>query len=252
MNVLIIHFRSIVFTVPVSIILLLFANNVLDISEKSGLFVIGGLLIVTFYTTHIIGRNFIFTIIPIGIIISSLALLYFIDSNFKRSFFAIGVGIVYYSALLGINRMKNNSRDITAKTFFSISIISTIFFFFAAFYGVYINFEIPLWFFLSISVVFLFFITFASLKVYSKNIYRAFLGSAIISFLIVQIMWMMNFWPFGYLTNASVIVLFYYIIWDMFIMVFTITLSKKRVLNNIIIGLSLLFMLLFTSRWVLM
>ncbi len=252
MNVLIIHFRSIVFTVLVSIILLLFANNVLDISEKSGLFVIGGLLIVTFYTTHIIGRNFIFTIIPIGIIISSLALLYFIDSNFKRSFFAIGVGIVYYSALLGINRMKNNSRDITAKTFFSISIISTIFFFFAAFYGVYINFEIPLWFFLSISVVFLFFITFASLKVYSKNIYRAFLGSAIISFLIVQIMWMMNFWPFGYLTNASVIVLFYYIIWDMFIMVFTITLSKKRVLNNIIIGLSLLFMLLFTSRWVLM
>ncbi len=252
MNVLIIHFRSIVFTVLVSIILLLFANNVLDISEKSGLFVIGGLLIVTFYTTHIIGRNFIFTIIPIGIITSSLALLYFIDSNFKRSFFAIGVGIVYYSALLGINRMKNNSRDITAKTFFSISIISTIFFFFAAFYGVYINFEIPLWFFLSISVVFLFFITFASLKVYSKNIYRAFLGSAIISFLIVQIMWMMNFWPFGYLTNASVIVLFYYIIWDMFIMVFTITLYKKRVLNNIIIGLSLLFMLLFTSRWVLM
>lgn len=252
MNILIIHFRSVIFTILVLIILLLFANNILDISEKSGLFVVVILLVIIFYATHKIGRRFIFTIIPIGIIISSLALLYFIDSTFKRSLFAISVGIIYYSAFLGIVRMKNNSRDITARTFFSISIISTIFFFFAAFYGVYINFEIPLWFFLSISSIFLFFITFTSLRIYSKNAYRAFLGSAIISFLIVQIMWMMNFWPFGYLTNASVIVLFYYIIWDMFIMVFTITLSKKRVISNIMIGLCLLSILLFTSRWVLM
>ncbi len=252
MNILIFHFRSIVFTLLALIILVLFANDILIISEKSSIFIIIFFLAITFYATHKINRRFIFTIVPIGIMVSGLALLFFIDSTIKRDIFAISVSIVYYSAFLSIVRMKNNPKDITAKTFFSIAIISTIFFFFAASYGVYINFDVSLWIFLTVNVFFLFFVTFASLRIYSKNMHKAFLGSAILSFCMIQIMWMMNFWPFGYLTNASVVIVFYYIMWDILIMIFTETLSKRKVLNNVILGICLLFILLGTSKWVLM
>ncbi len=252
MNILIIHFRSLLFAFFALAFLLLFANDVLFFSDKLSLSVIGFFLLITFYATYKIEKKIIFAIIPISIIISALALLFFIDSVIKRDIFAIGVSIVYYSAFLAIVRLRNNSKDMTARTFFSISIISTIFFFFAASYGIYINFEIPLWIFITIGILFLVFMTFASLYTYSKNIYRTLLASTILSFLIAQIMWMMNFWPFGYLTDSCILVVFYYVLWDMHIMIFTNTLSKKRVVNNIIIGMLLLFMLLFTSRWVLM
>ncbi len=252
MNILIIHFRSIVFAVIALILLLLFANDILFFSEKSSFFLIGIFLLITFYATYKIEKRFIFAIIPISIIVSALALLFFIDSVIKRDIFVVGVSVVYYSAFLAIVRMKNNSKDMTARTFFSISIISTIFFFFAASYGIYINFEIPLWIFITIGILFLIFMTFASLHTYSTNTYRTLLASTILSFSIAQIMWMMNFWPFGYLTNSSIVVVLYYVLWDMYVMVFTNTLSKKRVINNIAIGMILLFILLFTSRWVLM
>ena len=252
MNILIIHFRSIVFAVIALILLLLFANDILFFSEKSSFFLIGIFLLITFYATYKIEKRFIFVIILISIIVSALALLFFIDSVIKRDIFVVGVSVVYYSAFLAIVRMKNNSKDMTARTFFSISIISTIFFFFAASYGIYINFEIPLWIFITIGILFLIFMTFASLYTYSTNTYRTLLASTILSFSIAQIMWMMNFWPFGYLTNSSIVVVLYYVLWDMYVMVFTNTLSKKRVINNIAIGMILLFILLFTSRWVLM
>ena len=251
MNI-IIHFKSLFFGLWVTTALLLFANNILDVTHRFGWGVVFVLTFITFLAIYQTGRGVVFSIAPIGIILSSLSLLFFIDSTFKRSVFAIAVGFLYYMSLLAIVRMRNNPKDVTARALLSMSIISTVFFYFAAAYGVYINFYIPLWIFVLINSVVLFFISFTSFRAYTKrSSLRLILVSILISFCIAEITWMINFWPFGYLTDAASVVLFYYVIWDMFVMDFTGNLSKKRVANNILICLILFLLVIVSSKWVL-
>jgi hypothetical protein len=89
------------------------------------------------------------------------------------------------------------------------------------------------------------------MRAYSSDYRRIFLYSIVIAFAMIQLVWMANFWPFGYLTMATISLMFYYILWDLVQMVFLETLSKKRIVITIIYCTVLTLAVLLTTQWLL-
>ncbi|XLQ20105.1 MAG: hypothetical protein ACKUBY_06010 [Candidatus Moraniibacteriota bacterium] len=198
-----------------------------------------------------VGKRMLFAVLPVSLVIASFGLLYFIDNIKEQQIFGMLVSLLFYVTLLGIKRINKNSFDMTARSLFSASLLSIMFLFYAVVYGTYINFDIHLSVFMCIHFLFVALITFVSLRAYSSDIRRILLYSIIIAFAMIQLVWMANFWPFGYLTMASISLMFYYILWDLVQMVFLETLSKKRIIITIIYCVALTFAVLLTTQWLL-
>jgi len=63
----------------------------------------------------------------------------------------------------------------------------------------------------------------------------------------VELIWTMNFWPFGYLTTGVIALILYYILWDLTQSFFLKLLSKKRVVANMIFFSALIVIILLSS-----
>ncbi|MFA5985863.1 MAG: hypothetical protein WC819_00765 [Parcubacteria group bacterium] len=244
------HLRSLLFTIVFFIGVELIITFSL-LGERKGLVLGAVLLLFALYAGWNVGKSFIYAFFPFALALASFGLLYFIDNFQERQIFSVLVSILYYATLLGIKRICKNPFDMTARSLFSAALIATIFLFYAVVYGFYINFNIPLWLFMATHFVFVSTITFVSLRSYSSDIKRILLYSTIIAFVMIQFVWMTNFWPFGYLTMAAINLMFYYILWDMVQMVFLETLSKRRILISIIYCIILTVAVLFTTQWLL-
>ncbi len=244
------HLRSIIFTIIflIGIELFIFLSHLGGSTE---------IVWVIFYSIPVIfsgwnvGKNIIYAFLPFAVSMSSLGLLYFIDDMREKQIFGILVAMLYYATLLGIKRISKNPFDMTARSLFSSSLIATIFLFYAVVYGYYINFSIPLWMFILTNFFFVAMVTFVSLRAYSSDYRRIMLYSIIIAFAMMQLVWMANFWPFGYLTMATISLMFYYVLWDLVQMTFLETLSKRRIVITIIYCVVLTMAVLITTQWLL-
>ena len=198
-----------------------------------------------------IGRIAVYAVLPATIGFTAMALLYFIDNTTEKYIFVGLVTALFYASLFGIRRIRKNPFDMTARSLFSATLIATVFMFYAAAYGFYINFNIPLWLFLLVHFLFIGGVTLMSLRAYVSNYRRIVLYSAAIAFGMVQFAWMTNFWPFGYLTTAVVSLLFYYVLWDLVQMEFLEILSKKRVMMTLTYCIVLMGAVLVPTQWLL-
>ncbi len=244
------HLRSFVFT----IIFLCGVETIISFSFLDNIWGAVGaglLLLVSFFAGWNVGKKILYAFLPCALAMSSLGLLYFIDNTREQQIFGVIVSMLYYTALLGIKRIRKNPLDMTARSLFSAALISTIFIFYAVAYGTYINFNIPLWLFILVHFVFVTMITLVSLRAYSSDMRRVFLYALTIGFAMMQLVWMANFWPFSYLTTATVSLMFYYVLWDLVQMVFLGTLSKRRIVVIIIYCTVLTLSLLLTAQWLL-
>lgn len=168
----------------------------------------------------------------------------------KKQIFNILSSTIYYLALLGVYRLALRPKDQTAKAMLAAATASTMFFFYAASYGIYLNFAIPLWQLMTFYLL----VTFSSSYQYFKAIdaeskKSSFNYSFLLGFVMMEIAWMINFWPFGYLTTGVILLIFYYILWDLTQSYFLDLLSKRRVLVNIIFFGFLIGSVLSSSRW---
>ncbi len=208
-------------------------------------------LAIAFFAGYTVGKRVVYAFLPFATTLSAVGLLYFIDNIREQQIFGVLVGVLFYAILLGIKRITTNQYDMTARSLFSAALIATIFLFYATMCGLYINFNIPLWLFLFVQFLFVVIVTFASLRAYSRNNRRIFLYSILIGFCMIQFVWMSNFWPFGYLTMATIILMFYYILWDLVQMEFLELLSKKRIIITILYCIVLSLCVLVTTQWLL-
>jgi hypothetical protein len=247
---MILHLRSLFFAIVfLGIIEYIISFSLL--TETKGLILSAILVIGAIFAGWNVGKKIIFTFLPFSLTIASLGLLYFIDNIKEQQIFGFLITLLFYMSLLGIKRISENAFDMTARSLFSAALIANIFLFYAVIYGVYINFNIPLWLFVTVHFIFVTIITFVSLRAYSSDYKRISLYSIIIAFSMIQLVWMANFWPFGYLTMAAISLMFYYILWDLVQMVFLETLSKKRIVITIIYCLVLTLAVLLTTQWLL-
>lgn len=184
--------------------------------------------------------------------LAALLLLLLIDSPSERLVFVNLSALMYYAALLGMYRMRHAPHDQTGQAFLNTAAMAALFFFYAGVYGFYLNFSFPLW-----GLMLLYFFgtaiassqTFIGIERQGEKKNRLFLYSTLLGFLMGEIVWVMSFWPFGYLTAGSLALIFFFMMWDISFDAFHRTLSLKKAAVRILFFLALIGLVLFSTPW---
>lgn len=177
-------------------------------------------------------------------------ILHLIDYNIERQIFVTISGLVSYFLFFGIYRINDKPDSRTARAVISMSLMAVAFLFFSSTYGIYLNFDVSSWelmVFYFINMVFISYQYFVAIGEPRHKI--AFVYSLILGFVTLEMAWIVNFWPFGYLTTGVVLLMFYYIIWDIAQNYFSNIISIKKVVLNLLFFLIASGMVLYSSIW---
>jgi hypothetical protein len=205
---------------------------------------------ISIYQGWRIGGKWKFSTPPAFFTLSSVALLYLITIHYEQQTFIILSALMYYLSLLGAYRLSKYEGDQTARGMNMAATVSTIFFTYAGAYGLYLNFLVPLW---SLMLAYLFVTLLVSYQYFSiikEEKKTVWIYSFILALAMAEIVWTINFWPFGYLTAGAIALILYYVLWDLIQSHFLNLLSKKRVVANLIFFSAVIFMILITSKWI--
>lgn len=208
------------------------------------------LLAISTYQGRKIGGKWKFSVLPVFFVFSSVALLYLVTIKFEQQVFILLAGAMYYLSLFGAYRLKKYDKDQTAKGMNMAATVSTIFFTYAGAYGIYLNFLIPLYvlmIFYSVVTLLVSYQYFSIIKKKPKKVVWTY--SFVLTLAMMEIVWALNFWPFGYLTTGVVALILYYILWDLIQSYFLNILSKRRVVANLIFFSIIISLVLITSKW---
>lgn len=196
-----------------------------------------------------IGRRWEMLPIPVILALSSIGLTSFIDSGVKKFTFILLASVAYYFCLLALYRLRPGHKDHTARSLVASSAVAAIFLFYASAYGIYLNFSIPLWILMVLFLLLTTLATYQYLQLIEADKKKVWLYSLVIGLAMTEISWMLNFWPFGYLTTGVIMLIFYYVIWDLVQSYFMDIMSKRRVVANVVFFGILATMVLMSSRW---
>ena len=129
-------------------------------------------------------------------------------------------------------------------------LMATIFLFFSASYGAYLNFEAPVWFLMIFYFVNIWLVSyqyFVSIEGRDKVVVLIY--SFMLGFAILEMGWIINFWPLSYLTTGFILFMFYYVLWDLVQSYFFNNLSRKKVFFNLLFFVIISSVILFSSTW---
>ena len=214
-------------------------------------FIIGFLLLfIAAYEGKKIGQRWKYSILPIFFTIFSLALLQLISLFFEKQIFVLLVSIMYYLALLGIHRIGIYEGDQTARGMIMASTSAAIFFTYAGAYGLYLNFLVPLYALMLTYLVVTLLISYQYFSIIEINKRKVWIYSFLLSLFMIEMVWTMNYWPFGYLTTGVIALILYYVLWDLAQSYFLNLLSRKRVIANMIFFSSMIILVLLSSKWI--
>lgn len=209
------------------------------------------LLLFSLFQGKKIGKRWLFSILPIFFTISSISLLYLITFKFEQQIFILMAFGMYYLSLLGACRLGKYDKDQTAKGMNMAAASATIFLTYSSAYGLYLNFLVPLHYLMIAYLTVTFLVSyqyFAIIKSDQKK--KAWIYSLLLALAMSEIVWTMNFWPFGYLTTGVIALILYYVLWDMIQSHFLNLMSKKRAIANMVFFSTLIAVVLLTSKWI--
>lgn len=179
-------------------------------------------------------------------------LLTLIDSPNQRQVFVVLSALMYYFALLGMYRLRHAERDSTAQVFVNTAAMAAMFFFYAGLYGFYLNFSFPLW---GLMILFFFATALTSYETFVGMEHRqgkknqiAFY-STLLGLLMAELAWVASFWPFGYLTTGALLLVFFFMMWDIAFDTFRQALSLKTTVWRILFFFVLIGLLLASTPW---
>ncbi len=196
-----------------------------------------------------ISRRFGALPIPLTLTFSALGLLAFIDSDSKKFFFIILSWATYYFCLLGLYRLRVFVKDQTARAILAAVAVASIFLFYSLLYGFYLNFSVSLWIVMFLFMVPTVAVSHQYLRLMEAEKGKVWLYSLVLGFCMTEIAWILNFWPFGYLTNGVVMLIFYFMLWNLAQSHFLNIVSKRGFVWNIVFFGILAIMVLASSKW---
>lgn len=202
-----------------------------------------------FRSAYRISRKGSMTALPVLFFFASLGLLYFISSPSQQKIFIIASSAVYYFLLIAMYRLKSYEKDQTAIGIMGACSLITLFFLYSALCGIYLNFVFPLGALMAVFLLVTTLVSFQYLWILKKDLRMVWSYSLVLGLIMTEIAWILNFWPFGYLTTGVVALIFYYVFWDLVCKAFKDTLSKKGVFANIVIFSVLASVVLMSSHW---
>lgn len=188
---------------------------------------------------------------PIFFTLSSISLLYLVTIKYEQQFFIFLAFGMHYLALFGAYRLGKYAKDQTAKGMNMAASFATIFFAYAGAYGLYLNFFVPLYFLMLAYFLITTLISYQYFSIIkSEELKTVWIYSFLLGLTMAEIIWTMNFWPFGYLTTGVIALILYYMLWDIVQSYFLGLLSRKRVTINAVFFSFLIILLLLTSKWI--
>lgn len=214
-------------------------------------FSIAPLVVVSLVASKRLTDRFKDAFLPSLLSLTAPMLLSLIDHPTERQMFVAVSTLMYYFALLGIFRLRNAPEDKTAQAFLNSAAVAGMFFFFTGIYGFYLNFEVPLWSLMLLCFLGTSLVSYETLVPIErrKDETQLHIYSLLLGLMMGELVWVMSFWPFGYLTTGAVLLIFYYILWDVAFDAFRKKLSFKRAVFRLIFFLGLVFLLIFSSPW---
>jgi hypothetical protein len=189
------------------------------------------------------------TPVPVLLIFSTFGLLYFVQSTKQQLFLTAISAVAYYFIHISLYRLKNYSKDKTAHGIVAAGCMATIFLFYAMTYGIYLNFNIQPWVLVSILMLVTIMVSFQYFWLINENKKNVLNFSLVLGLIMAEIVWVLNFWPFGYLTTGVITLIFYYVFWDMVRCHFLDKLSKKHIIANMVFLGGLVALVLSSTRW---
>jgi len=211
--------------------------------------IMGIILVFSAWTGITMGKRWIFSIIPFFFALSCIGLLYLVSLNIEEQIFIFLSFLIYYLGLYGTNRLGLYVKDKTALAMLMTTLTATMFFSFSSFYGIYLNFLVPIYILMLAYFLITFLISLAYFSLIQDDKKTVLLYSLILALIMSELIWTMNFWPFGYLTTGIIALILYYILWDLIRSHFLNILSKKRVVINMVFFSLLITFILITSKW---
>ena len=146
--------------------------------------------------------------------------------------------------------MKSAPTDQTARGMLVAGSFTALFFSYSSFYGFYLNFLVPV----SVLIVAYFLVTlllgYGTLRFFEKDRQKIWFFSLVVAFSMAQIVWTLNFWPFGYLTTGVIALILYYVLWEIVRSHFSLILSKKMMIGHLATNFFLIVLVLLTSKWI--
>lgn len=209
------------------------------------------LILIALWEGKHVGAKWKFSILPIFFTLSSAALLYLITLAYEQQIFIALASSMNYLALFGAYRLGIYEKDQTAKGMNMAATSTTIFFIYASAYGLYLNFLVPLYILMLVYFLSTLLVSYQYFSIIKNNeqkvvwIYSFLLGLAM-----MEIVWAISFWPFGYLTTGVIALILYYILWSIVQGHFLNNLSQKRAIVNIVFFSFLILLVLITSKWI--
>lgn len=239
------------FAIPVLFYSFLFLLGLEATTIDGYIFIIGAVFCILFSLAGVkkIGKEWIYWNTFFIFSISSFALLYLIDSFFEKQIFIVFSSAFYYLGLLGVYRLGDYAKDQTARGMISASSMATIFFFYSSAYGIYINFIVPLWVLMTVYFIATIIVSYQYFRIIKNETRVVWSYCAVIGLVMAEVAWVINFWPFGYLTTGVIALMLYYVFWDLTQSYFLNLLSKKRLTANLILFSVLIAIILVSSRW---
>jgi hypothetical protein len=187
--------------------------------------------------------------LPLVYSVSAFILQYLIDSPVEKQIFIILSGFLFYFFLVSFYRLSQYEKDQTARGLVASFLVAGLFFCYSSFYGIYLNFAIPLFVLMLFYAVITGWPSYQYFLLIEKNKQKVAFISLLLALIAGELAWVVNFWPFGYLTTGAIMIMLFYVFWDLAQSYFLNLLSKRRVLANLFLFAVLIGLVLTTSRW---
>ncbi|MDD3607949.1 MAG: hypothetical protein PHQ20_04120 [Candidatus Moranbacteria bacterium] len=228
-----------------------------------------------------LARKLRFLAIPFFLSLGSLIMLSLIDQTAEKHIFIVISSAVYYLAIMGAYRLKHYDCDLTAQGMINIAAFATVFFWYVSNYGWFLNFQIDSWV-LALTFLFsTFLITLPSLRICASlqlkrkrqaeelesgqkgdglsqanfpvymliNNWLIVFLNIILSLIMAQLIWLLSFWPFGYLTTGVVALIIYFVFWEIIRDFIQGVLTRRKVVICVVWSVLFVSAVLLTTRW---
>jgi hypothetical protein len=232
--------------------LLFFGGLELAVFQPQYIFLLAVFLaLAAFFEGKKSGGSWLFSLLPTTLSVFSIAQLYLIGLVYEQQTFILLAASMYYLALLSAYRLGEYRQDQTARGMNMASSTATIFFAYTSIYGWYLNFLVPLYWLMLAYLAVTLLISYQYFTIIKPGDKRnVWLYCFTLSLIMAEIVWTINFWPFGYLTTGVVALILYYVLWDLIQSHFLNLLSKRRVVANMVFFSIMIIMVLMTAKWI--
>jgi len=231
-------------------ILFLIGFELIFFKVGAAFFIAGILIVISIYNGAKLGGRWFFSVLPSCFTLSALMLLYLITGAIDKQIFILVSTGIYYLALLGTYRLGSYMNDQTAKGMDMAVMAITIFFAYAGAYGIYLNFFVPLYYLMLAYWTVTILVSFQYFAIIRNGSGREiWTYSFLLAFVMAEMVWVMNFWPFGYLTAGVIALIMYYVLWDLIQSHFLNVLNRKKVAVNMVFFPILIACILLSAKW---